>query len=60
MGLLCRAEDYLSNLSCAALRAMTDPVWVCADMLFMMFMQLMKVCGAIHDFDRFPKALPLG
>jgi len=25
LGLLCRADDYDSNLDCAALRAMTDP-----------------------------------
>ena len=26
LGLLCRADDYVSNLDCAALRAMTGPI----------------------------------
>jgi len=60
MGLLCRAGDYVSKLVCSALRAMTGPKGKSAVMVFMVFIQLLKLCGAIHDFDCFPKALPLG
>ena len=31
LGLLCRADDYVSNLDCAALRAMTGPEGESAD-----------------------------
>ena len=43
--------DYLSNWVCAALRAMTDPKGESAVMLFMIFIQLLEVCGVIHNFD---------
>ena len=38
MRLLCRAGDYLSNLDCAALRAMTGPEGESAVILFGIFM----------------------
>ncbi len=37
MGLLWIADDYASNLDCAALRAMTGPEWESAVMLFVVF-----------------------
>ena len=49
MGLLCRADDCVSNLDCAALRAMTVPKCVSADALFGIIMQLFKLCGAIRN-----------
>ena len=58
--LLCRASDYVSKLDCSALRAMTGAERESAVMLFGVFIQLLKFCGAIRDFDCFPKALPLG
>ena len=42
MGLLCRAHNYLSNLDCAALRAMTGSEGESAVMLFGIFMQLFE------------------
>ena len=51
MRLLWSAEENLSNLDCAALRAMTGPKGESAVMLFLVFMQLLKLCGLIHDFD---------
>ncbi len=59
MGLLCRAGDYLSNLDCAALRAMTVHEGERAVMLFVVSPQLLKLCGAFHNFACFPKSLPL-
>ena len=59
MGLLCRAGVYHSNLDCAALRTMTVPERESAVMLFVVFTQLLKLCGAIHHFACFSKALPL-
>ena len=59
LGLLCRADNYLSNLDCAALRAMTGHEGESAVMLFVVFPKLLKLCGVIHNFDCFPKALPL-
>ncbi len=44
-----RAGDYLSNLGCAALCAMTGPEWESAVRLFVIFPQLLKLCGAIHN-----------
>ncbi|MEI6138456.1 MAG: hypothetical protein WCP85_04290 [Mariniphaga sp.] len=58
-GLLWSAHNSLSNLDCAALRAMTGPEGESAVMLFGIFIQLLKLCGAIHDFNCSPKALPL-
>ncbi len=70
--LLCRAGDYVSNLDCAALRAMTGHEGVSAVMLLGIIMQLLKLCGALQIlfiFPKrchwivilsFPKALPLG
>jgi len=72
MGLLCRADDSVSNLDCGALRAMTGSKGESAVMLFVVFPQLLKLCSAIHNFacfpvalqlvvgPSFPKALPLG
>ena len=37
MGLLCRADDYISNLDCAALRAMTGSEGESAVMIFVFF-----------------------
>ena len=48
-GLLCRADDYLPNFNCAALRAMTGPGGESAVILFGIFMQLLEICGAIHN-----------
>ena len=57
MGLLFRrigtgrhADDYVSNLDCAALRAMTGYVGERADMLLGIVIQLFKLCGAIPNF----------
>ena len=49
MGLLCRADDYVSYLDRAALRAMTGPKGESAVILFGIFIQLLKPCGAIHN-----------
>ena len=51
LGLLCRAEDQVSNLYCAALRAMTGPECESAVMLFVIFTQLLKLCGVIQNFE---------
>ena len=51
-GTSCRADDYLSNLDCAALRAMTGLKWEDAVMLFFVFMQLLERCGAFGDVHR--------
>jgi hypothetical protein len=48
MRLLCRAGAYLSNLDCAALRAMTVPEGESAVILFGIFIQLLEDCGAIQ------------
>ena len=58
-GTSCRASDYLSNLDCAALRAMTGLEGDSTVMLFGIFMQILKFCGAFQNFDCFPKALPM-
>ncbi|MEI6141026.1 MAG: hypothetical protein WCP85_17290, partial [Mariniphaga sp.] len=42
----------------AALCAMTFPECESAVMLFVIFPQLLKRCGAIHNSAWFPKALP--
>ena len=60
LGLLCRADDYDSNLDSSALRAMTDPEGESAIMLLVVFLQLWKLGDAIHNFDCCPKALPFG
>ena len=39
------------NLDCAALRAMTSLKCESAIMLFVVFLQLLKLCGAIHNYD---------
>ena len=59
LGLLCRADDYLSNLECPALRAMTGHEGESAVMLFVVFSHPLKPCGAIQNFACFPKVLPL-
>ena len=51
MGLLCRADDYVSNLNCAALRAMTGYERESAVILFVIFFQLLKLCGELHNFE---------
>jgi hypothetical protein len=43
MGLLCRADDWVSNLECAALRAMTGLEGESAVMLFGIFIQLLNL-----------------
>ena len=40
------------KVSSAALRAMTVPEIEGAAMLFVIFLQLLKLCGAIHKFRR--------
>ncbi|MEI6137954.1 MAG: hypothetical protein WCP85_01745 [Mariniphaga sp.] len=50
-GTSCRAGDYLSNSDYAALRAMTVHEGVGAVILFGIIMQLLKLCGAILNFD---------
>ena len=40
-----RADHYVSNLDCAALRAMTGREGESAVMLFVVFAQLLKLCG---------------
>jgi hypothetical protein len=37
---------------------MTDRDGESAVMLFVIFHQLLKLCGALHNFACFPKALP--
>jgi hypothetical protein len=54
MGLLCRADDSVSNLDCAALRAMTGLKGESAVMLFVVFTQLLKLCGVFRNFDHRP------
>ena len=54
-----RAHNYLSNSDCATLRAMTDTEWEGAIMLFLLFIQLLKLCGAIQNFDCFVFRFPL-
>jgi hypothetical protein len=44
------ADDFVSNLDCASLRAMTGSKDENAAMLFGIIMQLLKLCGAIHNF----------
>ena len=48
------------NLDSAALRAMTGRKGESAIMLFLVFLQLLKFCGAIQNFACCPTALPLG
>jgi len=60
IGTSVRAGDNLSNSDCTALRAMTGLKGESAIMLFVVFLQLLKLCGAIHNLDYCPKALPLG
>ena len=45
--LLLSAGDYVSNLDCTALRAMTGPERESAVMLLGIIMQLLKLWGAI-------------
>jgi hypothetical protein len=59
-GLLCRTDNYHSNSDCTALRTMTGLKGESAIMLFVVFLQLLKLCGAIHNFACCPKALPFG
>jgi hypothetical protein len=59
LGLLWSAVDYLSNIDSTALRAMTVSKGESAVMLFVIFPQLLKLCGALRNFACFPKALPL-
>jgi len=51
MGLLCRAGVYLSNIDCVALRAMTGHEGESAVILFVVFSQLLKPCGAFRNLD---------
>ena len=51
MVLLCRADNYPSNKDCAALRAMTGHKEESAVMLFVIFTQLLKLCGVIQNFE---------
>ena len=50
-----RADNYLSNLDCEALRAMTGSEGESAVMLFGIFMQILKFCGAliVHSPNNF-------
>ena len=50
MGLLWSAYGNLSNSVMFALHAMTVPEVEGAVMLFVVFMQLLEVCGAIQNF----------
>ena len=59
LGLLWSAGDSVSNLDCAALRAMTGSEGESAVMLFGIFVQILKFCGALHDYDCSPKGLPM-
>jgi hypothetical protein len=54
-GTSCRATNYLSNLNCAPLRSMTGSEGESAVMLFGIFMQLLKFCGAliVHSPNNF-------
>ena len=45
-----RADNHLSNLDCAALRAMTSTKGEGAVMLFVILPQLLQLCGANHNF----------
>ena len=54
MGLLCRADDWVSNLECAALRAMTGLEGESASILFGIFIQLFELCGAIQVLEDLP------
>jgi hypothetical protein len=49
MELLWSADNFLSNLDCAALRAMTGLEGESAVTLFGLFMQFLVLCGAIHN-----------
>ena len=60
LGLLCRADDYVSNLDCAALRAMTGSEGESSVKLFGIFIQLLKLCGAILNFICRSKSFPFG
>ena len=51
MGLLWSADDCVSNIDCAALRALTGPEGESAVLLFVTFGKLLKRCGAIQKFD---------
>ena len=61
LGLLWSADVNPSNSDCAALRAMTGHERESAVILLVFFIQLVKLCGAIHYFDfsglRFPFSL---
>jgi hypothetical protein len=58
MGLLCRADDYVSEVDCAALRAMTITEDESADILFVTFGRLFIFCGVLHKFARFRMLIP--
>jgi len=60
MGLLWSAGDYHSNSDYATLLQKTGLKGESAIMLFMVFLQLLKLCGAIQNFACCPKALPFG
>jgi len=53
LGLLWSADNYHSNSDCAALRAMTGAEDGGAVILFAGFIQLLKLCGAIRNFEGF-------
>ena len=52
--MLCRADDWVSNLECAALRAMTGLEGESASILFGIFIQLFELCGAIQVLEDLP------
>ena len=49
----------IQRLSSSALRAMTVPESKSAVMLFVVIIKRLKLCDVFHDFDCFPKTLPL-
>ena len=52
IGTRVRADNHLSNLDCAALRAMTGHEGESAVRLFGIITQLLKPCGAIQNFGK--------
>ena len=50
--------DSVSNVDYAALRALTGPERESAVMVFVIIIQLLKLCGAFHNFACFPKSFP--
>jgi len=46
-----RNDDYVSNEDCETLRAMTRFKCESAVILFVIHMQILIICGAIHNLD---------